>query len=285
MTIDLHTHSSFSDGTCTPTELVRLAKAGRLKALALTDHDTMAGVSEALAAGEQFGVEVVAGIELSVIHDEDSLHLLGYWPDPEYPQFKQALQRIQGARDERNQKIIDNLAGLDIPVSFSELQALAGPGETGRPHIARLLMNKGVVHSIDEAFIRFLRRGCPAYVSRFAFDACEAVSLVKAAGGLAVLAHPLSVQRDPESLRPLLDSLVAVGLDGLEAYYPTHSKSVIRHLNVLADQYGLLVTGGSDYHGDVRPNTALAGGKKLFVPGQLLDTMKERWANGVQICP
>lgn len=278
MTIDLHTHSSFSDGTCTPTELISLAKTGQLKALALTDHDTMAGIHEALAAGVRFGVEVIPGIELSVVHGEYSIHLLGYWPDPEHPQLKKALDRIQGARDERNRKIMDNLTGLGISVSMAELQAVAGQGETGRPHIARLLVNKGVVRTIDEAFVRYLRRGCPAYVSRFAFDACEAVSLVKKAGGLAVLAHPLSIERDPELLCPLLDRLVAAGLNGLEAYYPTHSKKLTRHLSVLADRYGLLLTGGSDYHGDVRPNTGLAGGKKLFVPEQLLDIMKERRA-------
>ena len=278
MSIDLHSHSTFSDGTMTPTELVALARDKNISALALTDHDTMAGVEEAVRAGEEMGVEVVPGIEVSVLHHQVEYHILGYWANPHNPVLAAALTRLQGARGERNDRILRELNVLGIPVTAEELQRVSQQGQTGRPHIARLLVRHGVVKSISEAFEQFLKKGAKAYVSRFAYAATEAVALIRQAGGLAVLAHP--TQNDPELIRlpAVLTELVPAGLDGLEVYYPTHSHKVKKKLRALAGLHDLLLTGGSDYHGDIRPGTSLAGGGNIFVPPELLVKMKERMA-------
>lgn len=276
MSIDLHTHSNFSDGTMSPSELVILARHRRVSAIALTDHDTMAGVDEALAAGAVLGVEVIPGVEISVSWQHREYHVLGYWADPADGGLAAALEKMQEARNGRNAAILEKLNEIGIAVSGEELHRISGQGQTGRPHIARMLVERGVVKNMGEAFDRFLRKGEAAYVSRFTYEAVEAVTLIRQAGGLAVLAHP--AQNDPELTRlPLvLADLVPAGLDGLEAYYPTHSSKTRKRLRALAVQNNLLLTGGSDYHGDVRPGTSLAGGKNTFVPPELLEKMKER---------
>lgn len=278
MSIDLHTHSNFSDGTLTPTELVTLAKGKKITALALTDHDTMAGVEEAVLAGEMLGVEIIPGIEISVLHDKVEYHILGYWADPRNSVLAEALAKLQGARSERNNRILQKLNELGIPATNEELERVSEQGQTGRPHIAKLLVRYGVVKTITQAFDDFLKKGAVAYVSRFAFTAIEAVTLIRQAGGLAVLAHP--TQNDPEFTRlpSVLADLVPAGLDGLEVYYPTHSHKMKKKLRALAAQHNLLLTGGSDYHGDIRPGTTLAGGGNIFVPLELLVKMKERVA-------
>lgn len=276
MSIDLHIHSNFSDGTMTPTELVALARNKKLSAIALTDHDTMAGVEEALLAGEEMGVEIVPGIEISVTYAQVEYHILGYWADPRHSLLAAALVRLQGARADRNDKILEKLKALGVMVTPEELQVVSQQGQTGRPHIARILVQRGVVRTMSQAFDQFLKKGEAAYVSRFTYSAAEAVTLIREAGGLAVLAHP--AQNDPELIRlpTVLVDLVPVGLDGVELYYPTHSHKVKKRMRTLAEQYDLLLTGGSDYHGEVRPGTTLAGGGNVFVPPELLVKMKER---------
>ena len=276
MSIDLHTHSNFSDGTMTPTELVALARHKKISALALTDHDTMAGIPEAVLAGAEMGVEVVPGIEISVIHAQVEYHVLGYWADAHNSVLAAALARLQGARAERNENILEKLRVMGIQITAEELQVVSEQGQTGRPHIARILVERGVVKTMSQAFDQFLKKGEAAYASRFTYDAVEAVELIRQAGGLAVLAHP--VQNDPDLTRlpSVLVDLVRAGLDGLELYYPTHSNKIKKKLRALAGEYDLLLTGGSDYHGDVRPGTSLAGGKNIFVPPELLEKMKER---------
>ena len=276
MSIDLHTHSNFSDGTMTPTELVSLARHKKISALALTDHDTMAGTDEAVLAGAKMGVEVIPGIEMSVNHGLYEYHILGYWADAGNNVLAAALLRLQGARADRNDKILAKLNDLNIPITAEELQVVSEQGQTGRPHIARILVNKGVVKTMSQAFDQFLKKGEAAYASRFSYSASEAIALIRQAGGLAVLAHP--AQNDPELSRlpAILAALAPAGLDGIELYYPTHSNKMKKKLRVLAAQHELLLTGGSDYHGDVRPGTSLAGGKNIFVPPELLEKMKER---------
>lgn len=276
MSIDLHTHSNFSDGTMTPTELVVLARSKKISALALTDHDTMAGTEEAILAGAEMGVEVVPGMELSVIHNGVDYHILGYWADPENSELASALARLQGARAERNVKILERLNALGIPVTAEELERVSERGQAGRPHIARMLVKLGVVSTIGRAFDQYLKKGAVAYVSRFAYGAAEAVALICQAGGLAVLAHPAQNDPDLTRLPAVLADLVPVGLSGVELYYPTHSKKIKKRLRELAGEYDLLLTGGSDYHGEVRPGTSLAGGQNVFVPPELLVMMKER---------
>ncbi len=259
-----------------PTELVALASYKKISALALTDHDTMAGTEEAVLAGSRMGVEVVPGIEISVSYTQIEYHILGYWADSTNSVLAAALARLQGARAERNEKILQKLHGLGIPVTSEELQVVSEQGQTGRPHIARILVERGVVKTMSQAFDQFLKKGEAAYASRFAYGAAETVSMIRQAGGLAVLAHP--AQNDPDLVRlpAVLADLVSAGLDGIELYYPSHSNKVKKRLRALAGQHDLLLTGGSDYHGEVRPGTSLAGGKNIFVPPELLEKMKER---------
>lgn len=276
MSIDLHTHSWFSDGTKSPRELVQLAARSGVSALAITDHDTMAGVSEALAASAEYGVEVVPGLEVSVMHKEKALHILGYFMDPGDPHLGAALLRLQEARDQRNVKIIEKLQDLGIAATLEELQEISGRGQTGRPHIARLLMNHGVVSSMPQAFNEYLKRGSKAYVTRFSYSAEYAIKLIVGAGGLAVLAHPVQVDRTFAVLNTLLPELCRFGLGGIETFYPTQSKKMQKRIRKFAVDHDLLLTGGSDYHGDIRPGTRLAGGSNVYVAPELLEKMKER---------
>ncbi len=276
MSIDLHTHSHYSDGTKSPMELVRLASKSGVSALSITDHDTMDGVQEALSAGMEYGVEVVPGLELSVVYEKKPLHILGYWMDPAHAELSAALTVLQKARDQRNEKIIEKLKALGIDASVQELAEISGVGQTGRPHIAKLLMNHGVVRSMQQAFDEYLKKDAIAYVDRFAYSAEEAITLIINGGGIAVLAHPVQVDRTMNSLPPLLAVLKGFGLEGIETFYPTQSKKMRKKIRQFADEFDLVLTGGSDYHGDIRPGTRLAGGNNVFVPPALLDKMKER---------
>lgn len=278
MSIDLHIHSHFSDGTQSPTELVRLAAKSGVTALAITDHDTMDGVDEALAVGPEYGVEVIPGLEVSVIHKKKALHILGYFMDPANRELAAALAILQEARDRRNKKIIEKLQALGIDATVEELAAISGVGQTGRPHIAKLLMNHGLVRSMAQAFDEYLKKDGKAYVARFAYSAEEAISFITGAGGLAVLAHPVQVDKTLGSLKTLLPVLKSYGLEGIESYYPTQSKKMRKRIRKFAEEYDLLLTGGSDYHGDIRPGTRLAGGHNVYVPPELLEKMKIRLA-------
>jgi hypothetical protein len=279
MSIDLHTHSWFSDGTKSPTELVQLAANSGVSAIAITDHDTMDGVGEAMAVSNEYGVEVVSGLEVSVIHKKKSLHILGYFMDPVDSKLVAALRVIQEARDERNTKIIAKLQALGVAATVEELKEISGIGQTGRPHIAKLLMNHGLVRSMPQAFNEYLKKDAKAYVPRFAYSAEEAISVIADAGGLAVLAHPIQVDKTLLSLSNLLPVLKSYGLDGIETYYPTQKKKMQKQIRKFAEENDLFLTGGSDYHGEIRPGTRLAGGHNVYVPPRLLDIMKVRLKN------
>ncbi len=276
MSIDLHTHSTTSDGTMSPAELVEYAHRKGLSAIAITDHDTIDGIDEAIAAGINLGIEVVPGIELSVKYSNHNIHLLGYLFDYQQQDLHVALTRLQAGRLERNIKIIDNLKKLGLAIEFSELKKSAGSGQNGRPHIARLMIEKNFVQSMDEAFEKYLGEGGLAYESRFIYGIQEAISLIKNAGGIAVLAHPLQLDRSVDDFSHALQQLRDMGLDGIEVYYPNHSRQFRKRLISLAEKDCLLMTGGSDYHGSIRPGTYLAGGKNVSVSDQLLVKMKKR---------
>lgn len=278
MSIDLHIHSSFSDGSMTPAEIVQMARQRKLSAIAITDHDTTEGVDEAIEAGSREGLTVVSGIELSVKFGAATLHLLGYLLDHRHPDFLQALHSLQEGRLTRNRRILDALRQQGIPIELDELLRTAGHGQSGRPHIAQILIDKGVVRSMDEAFACFLGEGGSAYVPRFIFPAVEAISLIHRAGGLAVLAHPQQLGRSGGNFARIIADLHRQGLDGVEVYYPTHSRQFRKALLRLAQQHDLLRTGGSDFHGAIRPGTTMAGGKSCHVPDQLLVEMHERLA-------
>ena len=275
MTIDLHVHSHFSDGTKSPAELVALASKSDVSAMALTDHDTMDGVAEAQAVSEKYDVEVVPGVEISVVHEGLVLHILGYYMDPLQKDLVHALDTLQQARERRNGKIIKKLQDLGIDATLEELREISGLGQTGRPHIAKLLMNHGVVRSFPQAFDQYLAKGQKAYVGRFAYSAREAIAFIAAAGGLAVLAHPIQIDKTLCTLNALLPVLRSYGLQGIETYYPSQKKKMQKRIRKFAENNDLFLTGGSDYHGDIRPGTRLAGGHNVYVPPALLDIMKQ----------
>jgi len=278
MSLDLHIHSTFSDGTLAPAALVKLAKAKGLIAISITDHDTTEGTAEALAAGSELGVEVVPGIEMGVVFNELHIHLLGYYIDPDNCELLSTLKEIQSARRHRNLQIIDRLCGLGLSVSAEEVDRKSTVGQTGRPHIAQVLIEKGIARSMDDAFNRFLGRGAAAYVPRKVLSVEEGIALIRRAGGIPVLAHPATIDSSLKSIPELIGQLAPLGLEGLEVYYPVHSSRNQKQLALLAESYGLVVTGGSDYHGDIRPGTMLAGGANVRVPRWVLQQLKERLA-------
>ena len=274
--IDLHTHSTCSDGLLTPTALVSLAARRGLAAIALTDHDTVAGLPEALARGTVTGVEVLPGIEISSTLDGISLHILGYGFNHEQPGFLAFLKRLQQARHDRNQGMLERLQALGIPITREELTLIAGD-QVGRPHFARLLVRKGRAKNTQDAFARYLKRGGPAFVEQLKPQADEVIGRLAEADGLAVLAHPACSDPGLEKIPALVARLKDCGLAGLEAFYPTHSQKIRRLLQALAAQHGLLLSGGTDYHGDTHSATPLGGNAKTVrVPLKLLHAIKQR---------
>ena len=271
--IDLHLHSTFSDGTYSPEALVQMAKEIGLQAISITDHDTVDGTGEAVAAGEKHKVRVVPGVELSVFMDDFHFHLLGYHFDWRNEGLDAKLDVLQQSRTRRNSVIISKLQNLGLDITEEELQTISGNGQTGRPHVARLLVKKKIVRDIDQAFALYLRKGKPGYASRFIYHVEEAISLIHQSGGCAVLAHPAQISRSLPVLDDLLAILKAMGLDGVETYYPSQKGSFLKSLRRLAATHGMFETGGSDYHGDIRPDTAMAGKKNMAVPLEVLDKM------------
>ena len=276
MAVDLHTHTTYSDGSVSPKELVSLARKKGLSALAITDHDTVDGLQEGFAAGSAAGVEVISGVEVSAKEGEKTVHLLGYLFDPKCETLLECLLQLQRGREERNGLIVEKLAKQDIIVDEAELTEIAGPGLIGRPHFARLLLQMGLVKTMDEAFSVYLGRNGSAYVSRFSYSLEKMISVIHESGGIAVLAHPRQLNMGTAEFVAFLNRLARLGLDGIEAYYPTHSRQYRKLLHKLAEEKKLIVTGGSDYHGSVRPNTTLAGGKNMAVPDRVIVEMKAK---------
>ena len=275
--IDLHLHSTHSDGTLTPAELVACAKKIRLSAISITDHDTVSATPEALAAGRGLGVEVISGLEISSEHEGVSIHLLGYDLEWQHPDLTAVLGRLQDARTERNRKILENFKGIGITLTYEELQETAGTGVIGRPHFARLLVNKGIVKNSDQAFGLYLKTGRPAYAPRFLLNLHEAIDIIHRAGGLVVLAHPIQLGYSAVDLAVFIGHLKKIGLDGIETYYPTQKGKFFKFLKKLATEHDLLQTGGSDYHGNIRPGTSMAGASRsLRVPRSLLGELRRR---------
>ncbi|HEU5408161.1 MAG TPA: PHP domain-containing protein, partial [Nitrospira sp.] len=232
--LDLHLHTTHSDGSCTPTEVVNVAHRAGVTALAITDHDIMTGVAEAIAVGQECGIEVIPGVEISSLAGNSELHILGYFLDGRNPDLLERLKTLRDGRHRRNPQIIERLQTLGIDITYDEVRALAGTGSIGRPHIARVLMDKHVVASAKEAFDRFLAEGKPAYVPRELPNPAEAIRWIKAARGLAVLAHPTWVKVTEQPLVDLVRQLKADGLDGVEVYYSTHAARQTREYLGLA---------------------------------------------------
>lgn len=274
--LDLHLHTTHSDGSCTPTEVVNMAHRAAVTALAITDHDITTGIAEAIAVGQQCGIEIIPGVEISSLAGSSEVHILGYFLDWQDFDLLERLKTLRDARHRRNPQIIERLQTLGIGITYDEVRSLAGTDSIGRPHIARVLMDKCVVASAKEAFDRFLAEGKPAYVPRELPSPAEAIRWIKAARGLAVLAHPTWVRVAEQPLIDLVRQLKADGLDGVEVYYSTHAARQTREYLSLAQQLGLLVTGGSDFHGLTKPDIEVGIGKgTLHIPTSLLPKMKD----------
>jgi len=274
--IDLHIHSTFSDGSFRPRELVDLANSKGLTAIAITDHDTAAGTVEALGRGKEKGIEVISGIEISSWHNETSMHILGYCFDINDRGFNSRLQLLQDGRETRNARIIKNLQNLGIDVDIRELSQYSEYGQTGRPHIARLLVDKGASRTIDLAFRQYLGRGAAAYAERFRFSARDATSMIREAGGIAVLAHPASLDPTLDSIPSLLRALKTLGLEGIEVYYPSHGPKAVTALLKMAEELDLLITGGSDFHDMERSGyKADHWSEQIHIPYDLVRAMKK----------
>jgi hypothetical protein len=248
--VDLHLHTTASDGVRTPSEVVRYAKSKQLQAIAVTDHDTIEGLEEALSEGDRIGFEVIPGREISAEFSPGSMHLLGYFLDIHHPFLIEKLKYLQEARAERNPKIVQKLNRLGIQLNYDDVVQASGGGQVGRPHFAQVLLERGYVRSIQEAFDRFLKKGAPAYADKFRFKASEAIHFINESNGVAVIAHPNTLGVNGNSaLETLLLQLVKEGLRGIEVYYPEHSSTDIARYKFLAEKYGLVMTGGTDYHG------------------------------------
>jgi hypothetical protein len=273
--LDLHLHTTHSDGSFTPTEVINLAWKAGVTALAITDHDITTGILEAAEAGQEHGIDVIPGIEISSTLGSSELHILGYFLDYQDIRLNEQLTLLRESRHRRNPKIIERLQAAGIDITYEEVRALAGTESVGRPHIARVLMEKGVVATAKEAFDLWLADGRPAYVPRELPAPSEAIQWIKAAKGLPVLAHPTWVKTTEGTLTDLVRRLKAEGLAGVEVHYSTHTPRQTREYLALAKQLDLLVTGGSDFHGITKPDIDVGIGKgSLHVPDSLLDKLK-----------
>ncbi|MDD3554356.1 MAG: PHP domain-containing protein [Deltaproteobacteria bacterium] len=274
---DLHTHTTASDGSYSPQELVKMAAAAGLKAIAVTDHDTMQGISEAMEAGKEYGVEVIAGMELSVLYRQGDMHILGYYISPS-PLLTEVLQEVQQARARRNPLILEKLAYLGCKINMDELADMAQGGQIGRPHIAQAMVNHGFVSDTRTAFAMYLKKGGPAYAPKSILSPKRAIEAIHSAGGLAVLAHPFSLHCNHQAaLEEIVAELKTWGIDGMECYYSEHDPSFTEMCLRVADRYDLVATGGSDFHGRPKPNIQLGKGKgNLCVPYECVILLRDR---------
>ena len=275
--IDLHVHTLASDGSDTPADVVRMAVELGLRAVAVTDHDTFAGLPEAIEAGARYGVEVVPGVELSTIYDGVEVHVLGYYMDAGHPRLRAMMARATAERNARNETMVQRLHDAGYPVTMDALHA-AFPGQTmlGRPHISEYLMRHGYVASVQDGMKNLLGRGKPFYVARYNIPLEESVETLRAAGGLPVVAHLFKYRYTPEQLTAMVDAAAAAGAVGLEAMYTNYTPEQEQAVHVLAAERGLLCTGGTDYHGARKPDIALGRGfGNLRVPYALLEGLKE----------
>jgi len=278
--IDLHIHSTASDGTLTPAEILSLAKELNLGAIAITDHDTLDGSKDALSFGIPPSVKFLTGVEISAepppsFSCAGSFHILGYAVDIDHPALSHKLSMLRDSRKNRNPQILKLLSRFGIEIEFDEVRKLAGDSQLGRPHIAQLMVDKGYVRSIDSAFDEYLGNGKPAYVDRFRFECEETIKAILNAGGIPVLAHPLLLGiKENDVIEDLIAVLTDMGLRGIEAYYPEHTKNLIAYYSRLARHFNLLITGGTDFHGAIKPDIQMGvGNGDFFVPFELYEKL------------
>lgn len=273
--IDLHSHTAFSDGSLSPTALVKLAHQEHIDVLAITDHDTTDGLAEAMEASRNLPLEIIPGTELSAQFQGREIHILGYFINFNDLQFQARLEELRSTRIQRLHHILAQLQKLNIDISLSEVTQVAGTGTIGRPHIAQVLIEKGYVMGFKEAFERFLGLRGKAYVPRAVPEAKKIISWITDAGGIPVLAHPFWEGFNKEKSVASCRQLMEQGLRGLEVFYSTFSAGQISFNLNLARQFNLLITGGSDFHGSYKPNISLGKGQgSLKVPPTLVDHLR-----------
>lgn len=259
--IDLHTHSTASDGSLTPSELVQAAHKTGLKALALTDHDTVGGLPEAIAEADKVGLTLIPGVEISCNLESRALHMLGYWVDPFDEKLNAVLGELVDYRTNRNLLIISRLNELGIDISYKDVAVLAGNEVVGRPHFALAMVNGGHVENTQQAFDEYLAKGKPAYLNKKRLTAAQGIELIAGAGGIPALAHPSHYELEGEAeLRAVVAELKSYGLKGLEVWYSTHTRRQSELYLRTASEFGLVATGGSDFHGDSKPEIKLGTG-------------------------
>jgi predicted metal-dependent phosphoesterase TrpH len=274
--IDLHTHSTVSDGSDAPASIPALAHDAGCTAVALTDHDRQDGVASARASATELGVELVPGVEISCEHPA-TMHVLVYFLEPGEGPLQDELVRLQVARDTRNRRMADRMADLGLPVSYDEIMDEAGGMGAGRPHIARILVRKGVVSSIQEAFDTWLGKGRPAYLDKERLEPADAIRLAARSAAVPVLAHPFSLGLDHAGTDSAVAELAAAGLGGVEALYGRYTPEERETLASMARRHRLAVTGGSDHHGSYKPDLHVGVGRgDLDVPGSVLDDLRAR---------
>ena len=274
-TIDLHTHSTCSDGTLTPTELVKKAQDIGLSAIALTDHDTVDGLEEAFEAGRKYGVEVISGIEFSVKADTE-MHLLGLDFSLDCPEIKKILAEMIENRETRNKKVIQKLADIGISISGEDIRMEATSKVTGRSQIAKAMLKKGYVSSIREAFDRYLSFGKPAFVTRKTLSPEKAIEIIKNSSGISSLAHLHQTKKTDDELYEILSHLKKCGLDAIEGYYTEYTDDMNERYRKMAHDLGLKLSGGSDFHGTNKNNHELGTGSgNLSIPYEILTELRK----------
>ena len=273
-TVDFHTHSTRSDGTFTPTELVDHAKKCGLSAFALTDHDSVDGIKEAQKRAEEIGLEFIPGIEFSAAENTET-HIIGLFVDPENEILLKTIDKLKGSRKRRMEEVCSKLRGLGFDITHDEALALAGGKFVGRAHIAKLMVEKGYCETVKECFDKYIGLGKPAYAEKNELSAVEAVKSIRAAGGLAYLAHLNQTGYDIEQLEKLLIQLKEAGLNGIEGYYPEYTPEHIAQYRALAERLSFSLSGGSDFHGGMKPHISMGTGTgDLKIPYYVLENMK-----------
>ena len=282
--VDLHCHSTASDGTLSPAEVVDLAVSSGLSALALTDHDTIEGVAEAAGAARKVGLDFVPGIEISCdVPRPATMHLLGYGFDPRNPVLLDLTTRLIEGRNDRNPRIIRKLNELGVTITMEEVEAEAGGTVVGRPHIAAVLLRKGYVSSIKQAFDKYLAQGAPAYFDKERLTPKQAIGLVLESGGVPVLAHPVQLRTENDAqLERIVKDLTDLGLVGLEVIHSDHDAALVEKYSMLAERYGLIKTGGSDFHGTNKKDITLGTANGRKVPREFYEALMARVAARVE---
>ena len=273
--IDLHTHSCASDGSLTPSEVMQAAKEAGLTAVALTDHDTIAGVREAMQAAGQLNIECIPGIELSAFYKNLEVHIVGLFLNIDDPKLNKRLEDFRQIRENRNLRMIQKMQEAGIDITMEKLREAEGDAVITRANIARYLLHIGYIQSINEAFDKYLSPGMPFFVQKTGVTPKDAIQAIRDNGGIAILAHPLTYKFTRQELKTCLEELKSYGLQGMETYYSTFSEADHRDMKRLADSYDLLYSGGSDFHGNVKPHIRIGRGMgKLVIPYDVLDTLR-----------